>query len=93
MPTTTATELSIPTVHLNGTRGADLVSQHRDASDAVREAMELLAAAAPHGRDYYVQGPDAYIKARAEHDARMGALRKVYEELRGLAIAISRQGR
>jgi hypothetical protein len=83
--------LSIPTVHLNGTHVADLVAQYRDAAAAIREAMEKLAAATPHGRDYYVQGPDTYLKARAEHDARMSALRKVSEELRTIAIAVARQ--
>lgn len=93
MPAATTTELSIPTMHSNGTGAAILVAQNRDASAAVRAAMDALASAAPHARDYYVQGPDAYLKARAEHDARMGALRKIHDEIRAIAIAVSRQGR
>ena len=47
--------MTTPTIHLNGTNGADLLSQTVDAMLALSGAINALMAAAPHGRDYYVQ--------------------------------------
>ena len=49
-----------PTIHLNGTSAQSLANQYGHARQKVREALEALQHIETHGRDYYVQGPDAY---------------------------------
>lgn len=74
-----------PSIHLNGTSAGALFDGYVKAMLAVDAAIEKLAQASPHGRDYYPQGDDAFDKARAEHTARIHALRGVAGELRDLA--------
>lgn len=81
----TPAPLSVPTVHLNGTSGKALEKQLRDAHRAGDEFLEKLAQAAPHGRDYYPQGPEAYAKAAREHEARMARVHAVLLELEEIA--------
>ncbi len=73
--------LAIPSIHLNGTAGTDLRKQLRTQAAAIRTAIDVLTVNSPHGRDYYTQGPGAYETARAQHTARIEALRAVYTEL------------
>lgn len=49
----------LPSIHLNGTAGADLLAGYREAHEALTRAITAVSAAAPHGRDYYPQGDDA----------------------------------
>lgn len=77
-----------PTVHLNGTSRKALFEQHVAAAQAVRVAREVHAESAPHGRDYYLQGPTAYREAQLEYLARDRKLAEVCEELMKLAEAI-----
>lgn len=88
-----ATTLTVPTVHLNGTGQKGLLEQLETAISAVDAATDAVAQAAPHGRDYYVQGPDAYSKARAEHDARLAKLQNVSYELGEVWSAVDAQRR
>lgn len=74
-----------PTIHLNGSSRGDLFDAYVDATVAVEAAIDAVAKASPHGRDYYPQGGDAFDKARAEHNARLEALNKVANELHRLA--------
>jgi len=74
-----------PTVHINGTSKESLTKQWCDAHEACREALRKLAEAAPHGRDYYPQGPDAYYQAREEHVARMQKIQDVINDMAYLA--------
>lgn len=73
--------LTMPTVHLNGTSKDALLKGYVDATEAISRALNVLVRSAPNARDYYVQGPDAYGKARDEHDARCAKLRDVNAEL------------
>lgn len=60
--------LTLPTIHLNGTSAKDLKAEYDAAADALvafREAWQRITC---NPRDYYVQGPDAYPKARDERD-------------------------
>jgi hypothetical protein len=70
-----------PTVHLNGTSAGDLFEQLSEALSALRAAETKLQSAAPNGRDYYPQGPDAIHKAQEEHYARCIKLRDVINDL------------
>jgi len=77
-----------PTLHLNGTGRADLLNQQRNAMQALRLALTAMQNAAPHGRDYYPQGPDALAKAQAEHAMRLALVEKVLGDLEILAASI-----
>jgi hypothetical protein len=67
---------AIPTVHLNGTSGADLKREYLSAYEAIDNAIEALAGATLNARDFYPQGADAYSQARAERDAAFAKLRE-----------------
>lgn len=77
--------ITLPTVHMNGTGKQDLFEANVSAAEAVLTAMEILAKAAPHERDYYVQGDGAFKAARQEYAARMDKLRSVRDELMCIA--------
>lgn len=85
--------LTVPTIHLNGSGAESLREGYIDAYQAVEAAIQAVMAAAPHGRDYYVQPGDAYEAARAEHVSRLARLLTVKDELEALALAVSRQQR
>jgi hypothetical protein len=74
-----------PTIHLNGSSKDDLFDKYMTALAAVEAAIDALAQAGPHGRDYYPQGDDAFREARAEHEARLRQLNNVSRELMILA--------
>ena len=77
--------MMLPTIHMNGTSARALRWGYCEAISAIQAALDALASAAPNGRDYYPQGPDACAQADAEHDARKHALIKVMNELQVLA--------
>lgn len=74
-----------PTIHLNGTSRAELLAGYVEVIDALDEAIAALRRAAPHGRDYYSQSPNAYPQARDEHLARIAALDAIRQEINTLA--------
>lgn len=80
--------LAVPTIHMNGTSKNALLEQYCDAITALHDAGRKLAAAAPNGRDYYVQGGDAIRRAMDQHDARMRKLREIINELEKIAEAL-----
>jgi hypothetical protein len=73
--------MMIPTVHPNGTGKQALLREVEAAHTAMEAAMAALAQVTVHGRDYYVQGPQAYLQARHEMDNRQAALRSAAAEL------------
>ena len=81
-----------PTVHLNGTAWVDLYSQYENATRAVDDAITKLCAAAPNGRDYYVQQESgAAARAQDEHHDRITRLKGVKAELEAIWMAVSDQ--
>lgn len=86
-------ELTYPTVHLNGSSKDDLVRQQRTARRALQTALDTLQQASPHGRDYYVQGPDALRKAMAAHEARIAKVQAVIKELSAIEMNLLDQGK
>lgn len=82
----------VPTVHLNGTSRGALLEETSACASAVSEAIRVLQASGPHGRDYYTQGDYAIQRAIAEHSLRIGKLKDVYAELTELYNAIYAQG-
>lgn len=81
--------LTLPTVHLNGSSQENLLDGYIAAMDALREAVKALQATSPNGRDYYTQGPDALPKAVKEHSARLHRLADTIHELNAIAEHIS----
>jgi hypothetical protein len=81
----------MPTIHNNGTGKESLLNQTLDTMTAITDALGKLREAAPHARDYYPQGEEAYKTARTEHEARIQKLMEVYTELETMAIFISDQ--
>lgn len=76
----------VPTVHLNGTSGADLVEGYRLAHEAASKALDALHLhAAPNARDFYPQGAGAFQFAQREHERRADALRSVMDDMQALA--------
>ena len=58
-----------PTIHLNGTSRESLTKEYQTATDALRAAINALAAITINGRDYYPQGDAAFqvaVNRRAE---------------------------
>ena len=81
----------IPTLHMNGTSGADLLDQNTNAWEAVRAAIDALYAAAPNARDYYVKGPEAFSSAQRDHQTRLSTLTGVRDQLAALVEGIQDQ--
>jgi len=81
-----------PTIHRNGTSADDIQEQLQKAYRAVNEASKALSAAYPNARDYYVQGNEAFPKARREWDERQAKLKSVADDLLAIHIAIDEQG-
>ena len=83
--------MKTPSIHLNGTSGSELLRQYTAAHEAVTHAFRLAQSAAPHGRDYYVQGDDAIGQALHEHLDRMSRLEDIMIELEGIVCSIQEQ--
>ncbi len=80
--------MQLPHIHLNGTSAASLSAAYQEAYTALDQAFDALVETAPNARDYYPIGPSAFEEAREEHRARLAAVRKVYEEIESLIIAV-----
>ncbi len=78
--------MQFPTVHLNGTGKQYLSDQFERAEKALRLALEALHYTAPHGRDYYPQGDQAFEIARKEHCDRSLAVEKVHTDMVALIL-------
>lgn len=61
--------ITLPTVHLNGTSREMLLDGYTEAYRKLIEFREAFARIECNARDYYVQGPDAYPRARNLRDA------------------------
>jgi hypothetical protein len=73
--------ITLPRVHLNGTSRRELIDQYEMALDAVRAALIAVRNAAPHMRDYYPMGNDAFFRAQREHNIRVSTLLTIEREL------------
>jgi hypothetical protein len=81
--------IMIPTVHMNGTCRADLVAENMRAREALDKAIEALAQASPHGRNFYPQGDDAIVRAAKEHRDRLARLNSVLGEIDDIILGIA----
>lgn len=85
--------LTLPTVHMNGTPARMLLEGYDTAMEKLQDAMDAMSAIEFNARDYYVQGSDAFEKAREEKFARMAKLQAVYDELQEITLHIYRQAK
>ena len=60
------TELTLPTVHLNGTSRKMLADGYFAAYRKLQDAIRSFGEIEHNARDYYVQGPGAWHQASAE---------------------------
>jgi hypothetical protein len=74
-----------PVIHANGTPAGILLRQYLAAHTALQRAMDALAHAAPHGRDYYPAGPAAFAEADKAHRNNVEALERVRLHLMDMA--------
>ena len=58
--------LTLPTIHLNGTGADSLKREYRAARRAIGAAVDALAAATCNARDFYPQEHGAWERARNE---------------------------
>jgi hypothetical protein len=85
-------KLATPTIHLNGSNGANLENDYMQAYQAATELLAALQNIDLHGRDYYVQSdPDAFERAREQSSARYVAVMNVRKELEQIILAIQEQ--
>ena len=89
---TLQTDISLPTIHMNGTSAKDLFQGYRAAMDALQDAQEALGKIEFNARDYYPQGPDAWTKARDEMQARRQTLERIRKEIETIAIHVMDEG-
>jgi hypothetical protein len=68
---------TLPTIHLNGTSAKSLVREYRAVSDALEAASKALEAATCNARDFYLQGDDAWQRARKEREEAFAKLAEV----------------
>ncbi|MGH7178290.1 MAG: hypothetical protein ACREJC_12995, partial [Tepidisphaeraceae bacterium] len=71
---------------------ANLLAELEAAYRAVKAAVDALRQVTVNGRDYYVQGPDAYRQARHEMDERVAMLESVRGDVLALHQAVDSQG-
>ena len=84
-----AEELTVPTLHLNGSGWKNLYEQCTASLGALRAAKVALPQ--PNARDYYVQGDYAILRATSQLDAQFAKLDEVEAELTKILEAISEQ--
>lgn len=72
--------LEVPTLHQNGSGKAVLMAHLKGPILALDDAIRELRACAPHARDYYIKGDDAFPRAQEQHAARMRKLMDIRDE-------------
>jgi hypothetical protein len=83
--------LVTPTININGSDARDLMDALDNAMLALHDASKSLSKCSPHGRDYYLQGPDAIGHAIRQHVSRMQRLADISTELMTISLCIADQ--
>jgi hypothetical protein len=89
--TTTTIDLTVPTVHLNGTSKGRLLESLNSARESLEVAYQRVKETYPNGRDYYPQGETAIRRAEDQHLSRLARIDSVQKELDALIEAIDAQ--
>jgi hypothetical protein len=69
--------ITLPTIHMNGTSRKSLQEGYDKADDSLHTFIDDWQQTECNARDYYVQGPDAYTKARDERMEINACIKKV----------------
>jgi hypothetical protein len=69
--------ITLPTIHNNGTGRQMLTEGYDNAADKLQDFIEAWGKVEFNARDYYVQGPDAWVKALEEREAMSAKIREV----------------
>ena len=78
--------ITLPTIHLNGTGAKTIFDENLEAMHAICDALAVIEKMEFNARDYYPQGPEAYTAARAERNTHVEALRKAKEHFMAIAL-------
>ena len=74
-------DLTLPTVHLNGTSRQMLSEGYGNAYRALQQAIRTFNEIEHNARDYYVAGPGAWPQATTQRDVMRSRLRDVQQYL------------
>jgi hypothetical protein len=74
-------DLTLPTIHLNGTSRATLSEGYGAAYRALQDATRAFNAIEFNCRDYYVQPADAWARATTQREVMRSHLRSVQDYL------------
>jgi hypothetical protein len=80
--------MRIPTIHLNGTSGAQLVADWRAIAKASTTLTLLLESTPVNARDYYPQGDGAFAEAQADMIQLLHAARSIEREAKEVFEAL-----
>jgi hypothetical protein len=83
--------LIAPTLNINGSNGKTLLSQHRAAAKALREAIIAVHAIWPHGRDFQTVPEGVYSVASKQARERCIKLEEVLIDVEAVAEKIYEQ--
>lgn len=78
--------ITLPTIHLNGTGAKTIFDENLEAMHAICDALAVIEKMEFNARDYYPQGPEAYTAARAERNTHVEALRQAKEHFMQVAM-------
>lgn len=70
----------LPTLHMNGSGWNNLYDNYSKMTRALEKALDAMAEASPHERDYYVI-PGSFEKARDLHYLRMRNVEEVMNSI------------
>jgi hypothetical protein len=76
---------------MNGDSKATLLSDNVAAHDAINNAIDIVAKAAPNGRNFYLQGDGAIDEAIEQHFTRIQGLEAVRQEMKKIICGIVKQ--
>ena len=74
-------DLTLPSIHLNGTGRRMLTEDYTTAYHALQAAIRAFQSIELNGRDYYPQGADAFYQARSQRDVQLQHLSGVQHYL------------
>ena len=74
-------DLTLPSIHLNGSGRRMLTEDYTTAYHALQAAIRAFQSIDCNARDYYTQGADAFYQARSQRDIQLQHLAGVQHYL------------
>jgi hypothetical protein len=82
-------DLTLPSIHLNGTGRRMLTEDYTAAYHALQTAFRAFQSIEFNARDYYPQGADAFARARTQRDVQLHHLAEVQRYLEAHLVHLS----